>query len=84
MHMHMHSSLHLRLTRSMAAPAVTLVLVWAFGLSYSAGSPEWFQNISTNLFNLSGDIILGGLFPINDLTSNLNQRREPDNISCER
>uniref|UniRef100_A0A671VZM8 Taste receptor type 1 member 3 n=1 Tax=Sparus aurata TaxID=8175 RepID=A0A671VZM8_SPAAU len=67
----------------MAALAVTLVLVWAFGLSYSASSPEWFQNISTNLFNLSGDIILGGLFPINDLTSNLSQRREPDNISCE-
>lgn len=84
MHMHMHSSLHLRLIRSMAALAVTLVLVWAFGLSYSASSPEWFQNISTNLFNLSGDIILGGLFPINDLTSNLSQRREPDNISCER
>ncbi|XP_073323757.1 taste receptor type 1 member 3 [Pagrus major] len=67
----------------MAAPAVLLVLCWAFGLSYSASSPEWFQNISTNLFNLSGDIMLGGLFPINQLTSNLSQRREPDNISCE-
>ena len=82
--MHMHSSLQLRLIRSMAAPAVMLVLFWAFGLSYAAGSPEWFQNISTNLFNLSGDIILGGLFPINYLSSNLTQRREPDNISCDR
>uniref|UniRef100_A0A3Q3WB43 Taste receptor type 1 member 3 n=1 Tax=Mola mola TaxID=94237 RepID=A0A3Q3WB43_MOLML len=36
-------------------------------------TPEWFQNISTSLFSLPGDIMLGGLFPINELTSNLNQ-----------
>ncbi|CAJ1050516.1 taste receptor type 1 member 3 [Xyrichtys novacula] len=29
------------------------------------------------------DIILGGLFPINDVTSNLTQRRVPHNISCD-
>lgn len=68
----------------MAAPATLLVLLWAFRLSLSAAVPEWFDNISTDLFNLSGDIMLGGLFPINLLTSNLTQRTEPDNISCER
>ncbi|XP_039972000.1 taste receptor type 1 member 3 [Xiphias gladius] len=69
----------------MAAPFILLVLCWEFRLSCSAhGSPEWFRNISTSLFSLSGDIMLGGLFPINQLTSNLSQRREPNNVSCER
>ncbi|XP_076607442.1 taste receptor type 1 member 3 [Chaetodon auriga] len=67
----------------MVAPVMLMVLCWAFRLSCSAGTPEWFHNISTNLFNLSGDIKLGGLFPIKQLTSNLSQRREPDNISCD-
>ncbi|XP_033481912.1 taste receptor type 1 member 3 [Epinephelus lanceolatus] len=67
----------------MSAPVTLLVLCWALRLSCSASSPEWFQHISTSLFNLSGDVVLGGLFPINLLTSNLSQRREPDNISCE-
>nr|APG29590.1 taste receptor type 1 member 3 [Siniperca chuatsi] len=65
----------------MTAPFILLVMCWAFRLSCS--SPEWFHNISTSLFNLSGDIMLGGLFPINQLTSNLSQRREPNNVSCE-
>lgn len=68
----------------MAAPAALLVLFWAFSLSCSASTPEWFHNISTSLFNLSGDVMLGGLFPISQLTSNLTQRTEPDNISCEK
>lgn len=68
----------------MTAPATLLVLFWAFRLSCFASNPEWFQNVSTNLFNLSGDIMLGGLFSINQLTSNLTQRRVPDNISCDR
>ncbi|KAF7659174.1 hypothetical protein LDENG_00002160 [Lucifuga dentata] len=59
------------------------VLCWMFSLSCSQSSPEWFQNISTNLFSLSGDILLGGLFPINQLTRNLSNRMEPDNINCE-
>ncbi|XP_070815693.1 taste receptor type 1 member 3 [Chaetodon trifascialis] len=67
----------------MVAPVMLMVLCCAFRLSCSAGTPKWFYNISTNLFNLSGDIKLGGLFPINQLTSNLSQRREPDNISCD-
>ncbi|XP_038553547.1 taste receptor type 1 member 3 [Micropterus salmoides] len=67
----------------MAAPFILLVMCWAFKLSCSASSPEWFQNISTSLFNLSGDIMLGGLFPINQLTSNLSQRTEPNDISCD-
>lgn len=67
----------------MVPPAALLLFPWAFGLSFSAAVPEWFDNISTNLFNLSGDIMLGGLFPINRLTGNLTQRTVPDNISCE-
>ncbi|XP_054473702.1 taste receptor type 1 member 3 [Anoplopoma fimbria] len=66
----------------MAAPFTLLVLCCAFTLSCSE-KPEWFHNISTNLFNLSGDIMLGGLFPINQLSSNLSQMTEPNNISCE-
>ncbi|KAL6464954.1 hypothetical protein MHYP_G00272710 [Metynnis hypsauchen] len=45
-------------------------------------NPQWFKNISTNLFRSPGDILLGGLFPINQLTSNLSQRAEPDDIHC--
>ncbi|XP_051272037.1 taste receptor type 1 member 3 [Dicentrarchus labrax] len=67
----------------MAAHVILLVLCCAFRLSSSASTPAWFDNISTSLFNLSGDIMLGGLFPINQLTSNLSERTEPDNISCE-
>lgn len=78
------SSPSLLLVCSMATAFRVLVLYWAFRLSCSASSPEWFQNISTSLFDLSGDIMLGGLFPINQLTSNLSQRSEPNNISCER
>ncbi|XP_034543607.1 taste receptor type 1 member 3 [Notolabrus celidotus] len=67
----------------MAAPFPLLILCLTFRLSHSVTSPEWFNNISTSLFDLPGDIMLGGLFSINDLTSNLTQRREPNNISCE-
>ncbi|XP_068172336.1 taste receptor type 1 member 3 [Antennarius striatus] len=65
----------------MAAPLTALVLCWAFSLSCS--TPEWFHNISTSLFSLSGDVMLGGLFPINEISSNLYQRREPNDISCK-
>ncbi|XP_034388123.1 taste receptor type 1 member 3 [Cyclopterus lumpus] len=67
----------------MAAPFTLLVLCCTFRLSCTENPPEWFHNISTSLFDLSGDIMLGGLFPINQLSSNLSQRREPNNISCE-
>ncbi|XP_061688270.1 taste receptor type 1 member 3 [Syngnathoides biaculeatus] len=60
-----------------------LVLCWTSRLTFCMTSPEWFQNISTNLFNLSGDIMLGGLFTINQLTSNLTQRTKPNDIRCE-
>ncbi|KAM9859328.1 taste receptor type 1 member 3 [Aulostomus maculatus] len=69
----------------MTGPLHLLVLCWMATLSCStSSSPEWFQNISTSLFNLSGDIMLGGLFPINSLSSDLSQRKEPSNISCDR
>ncbi|XP_031422953.1 taste receptor type 1 member 3 [Clupea harengus] len=48
----------------------------------SMGSADWLQNISTDLFRSPGDILLGGLFPINELTSNLSEREEPDEIQC--
>ncbi|XP_038871260.1 taste receptor type 1 member 3-like [Salvelinus namaycush] len=68
----------------MAVPLRLLVLCWVLGAGRSQSSPPWFQNITTNLFNSSGDILLGGLFPINELTSNLSHRVKPDNISCDR
>ncbi|CAL8339941.1 unnamed protein product [Merluccius merluccius] len=61
-----------------------LVLCWVFGLASGNNSTEWFRNISTNLFNLPGDIVLGGLFPINTLTSNLSDRIKPSDLACER
>ncbi|XP_008287970.1 taste receptor type 1 member 3 [Stegastes partitus] len=67
----------------MALCFILLVACWPFTPSCSATLPQWLQHISTSLFNLSGDIVLGGLFPINQLTSNLSLRREPDNVSCE-
>uniref|UniRef100_A0A3Q0S2W6 Taste receptor type 1 member 3 n=1 Tax=Amphilophus citrinellus TaxID=61819 RepID=A0A3Q0S2W6_AMPCI len=42
-----------------------------------------FSNISTNLFSLSGDIMLGGLFPINNLSSTLGEIIEPNQITSE-
>ncbi|XP_054640489.1 taste receptor type 1 member 3 [Dunckerocampus dactyliophorus] len=59
-----------------------LVLCWT--VTYCVSSPAWFQNISTSIFHLSGDIMLGGLFSINEVTSNLSQRTKPNDISCER
>ncbi|XP_026205130.1 taste receptor type 1 member 3 [Anabas testudineus] len=68
----------------MAAPFIWLTLWCTFSLTCGAYSaPEWFHNISTSLFNLSGDIMLGGLFPINQLSSNLSQWTTPDSITCE-
>ncbi|XP_071350439.1 taste receptor type 1 member 3 [Trachinotus anak] len=84
MHSVHDSSFSFWLISIMAASFILLVLCWLFRLSCSRNdSPEWFHNISTNLFYLSGDIMLGGLFPINELSSNLSQRTEPDDISCE-
>ncbi|XP_019747950.1 taste receptor type 1 member 3 [Hippocampus comes] len=67
----------------MAVSLNLLVLFCTLRLACCVTSPAWFQNISTSLFNLSGDIMLGGLFSINQLTSNLSQRTEPNDISCE-
>ncbi|KAF3690015.1 Taste receptor type 1 member 3 Sweet taste receptor T1R3 Precursor [Channa argus] len=68
----------------MAAPFLPLILWFTIRLSCSVhGAPEWFQNISTSLFNLSGDIMLGGLFPLNQLSSNLSEWTDPDSVTCE-
>ncbi|XP_005943707.1 taste receptor type 1 member 3 [Haplochromis burtoni] len=67
----------------MASRFTLLVLCCFFTLGCSESLPEWVSNISTNLFSLSGDIMLGGLFPINDVTSNLSNITEPNQISCE-
>ncbi|XP_047439495.1 taste receptor type 1 member 3 [Mugil cephalus] len=65
------------------APRCVLLVVCC--CAFSAGtSTEWFRNISTSLFHLNGDIKLGGLFPINELSSNLSDRKEPNAIRCER
>lgn len=62
-----------------------ILVIWGCLLNSGYGAnPPWFQNITTNLFKSTGDILLGGLFPINQLTSNLTERVEPDDISCSR
>uniref|UniRef100_A0A3B4GS90 Taste receptor type 1 member 3 n=1 Tax=Pundamilia nyererei TaxID=303518 RepID=A0A3B4GS90_9CICH len=67
----------------MASRFALLVLCCFFTLSCSESLPEWVNNISTSLFSLSGDIMLGGLFPINDVTSSLSDITEPNQIRCE-
>ncbi|KAJ0068902.1 hypothetical protein NL108_014010 [Boleophthalmus pectinirostris] len=58
-----------------------LVLALVLGRSTSN---EWFKNISTSLFTLPGDILIGGLFPINQLTSNLSEQNKPGDVQCAR
>ncbi|MBN3307718.1 TS1R3 protein, partial [Amia calva] len=49
------------------------------------GFPAWFKNISTDLFWSKGDIMLGGIFPINELgNSSSSQREQPDDVHCDR
>ncbi|XP_075997299.1 taste receptor type 1 member 3 [Genypterus blacodes] len=66
----------------MAEALGLLVLCCVFRLSCSQSSPEWFQNISTDVFSMSGDILLGGLFQINQFTDSLSPLK-PGNIRCE-
>ena len=68
----------------MAGVLDLLALGWVFGLASGDNSTAWFGNISTNLFFLPGDVVLGGLFPINSITSNLSHRLTPNDLSCER
>ncbi|KAM4582727.1 taste receptor type 1 member 3 [Fundulus diaphanus] len=56
---------------------------WALRPCCSVSSPEWFQNISTNLFSFPGDVNLGGLFPINQQLDNVTLISEPNSIKCE-
>ncbi|XP_041836839.1 taste receptor type 1 member 3 [Melanotaenia boesemani] len=67
----------------MALALILLVVYWHLGPGCSVSSPEWFSNITTDLFSLPGDIMLGGLFPINKQPNNLSFLNEPDNIKCE-
>ncbi|CAL8338799.1 unnamed protein product [Lota lota] len=68
----------------MAVAFNLLVICWVFRLASGNNSTDWFVNISTNLFYLPGDIMLGGLFPINSITSNLSDRMKPNDLACER
>ncbi|KAG9352932.1 hypothetical protein JZ751_017508 [Albula glossodonta] len=72
------------LSLSLSAALVLLFLCWMFGRSCNGQTPQWFQDISTALFHSPGNFSIGGLFPINELTSNLSQREEPDDIHCDR
>ncbi|XDV51232.1 hypothetical protein PO909_020153 [Leuciscus waleckii] len=65
----------------MAKEWTLLVLCGILGSGLSK-NPSWFENISTNLFKSPGDILIGGLFPINELTSELSKRVKPDDIEC--
>ncbi|KAJ8400732.1 hypothetical protein AAFF_G00395010 [Aldrovandia affinis] len=60
-----------------------LVLCWVFGRGRGDEKPEWFQDISIDLFESPGNFSVGGLFPINEITSNLIHREEPDDIHCD-
>ncbi|XP_051957904.1 taste receptor type 1 member 3 [Xyrauchen texanus] len=61
-----------------------LLLCLGFLGSGLSQNPPWFKNISTSLFKSPGDILLGGLFPINEITSNLSKHVKPDDIECNR
>ncbi|XP_064162179.1 taste receptor type 1 member 3 [Anguilla rostrata] len=67
----------------MVMPLRLLILCWVFGQG-CGDTPQWFQDISTDLFHSPGNFSLGGLFPINELTSNLSTREQPDDIHCDR
>ncbi|XP_051769381.1 taste receptor type 1 member 3 isoform X2 [Ctenopharyngodon idella] len=60
----------------------TLLLLCGILGSGLSENPSWFENISTNLFKSPGDIMIGGLFPINELTSVLSKRVKPDDLEC--
>ncbi|KAI1890497.1 hypothetical protein AGOR_G00154310 [Albula goreensis] len=68
----------------MVVPLRLLFLCWMFGRGCNGQTPQWFQDISTALFHSPGNFSIGGLFPINELTSNLSQREEPDDIHCDK
>ncbi|RXN23067.1 taste receptor type 1 member 3-like isoform X3 [Labeo rohita] len=70
----------MRLDR-MAKEWTLLVLCGILGTGFSE-KPSWFGNISTSLFKSPGDILIGGLFPINELTSELSKRVKPDDLEC--
>ncbi|KAJ0068901.1 hypothetical protein NL108_014011 [Boleophthalmus pectinirostris] len=59
-----------------------LIFCCVVNLGYGLSSNEWFKDVPTDLFNLSGDVILGGLFPTRLLTSNLSERTKPDELTC--
>lgn len=67
----------------MAKEWTLLVLCGILGSGFSK-NPSWFENISTNLFKSPGDILIGGIFPINELTSELSKRVKPDDLECNR
>ncbi|KAM9443980.1 taste receptor type 1 member 3 [Clarias gariepinus] len=65
------------------AKLAKLLILCCLLSSANGANPPWFQKITTNLFKSPGDILLGGLFPINQLTSNLTERLEPDDVQCK-
>ncbi|XP_067287906.1 taste receptor type 1 member 3 [Pseudorasbora parva] len=67
----------------MAKEWTLLVLCGILGSGLSQ-NPWWFENITTDIFKSPGDILIGGLFPINELTSVLSERVKPDDLECNR
>lgn len=67
----------------MAMEWTLMVLCGILGSGLS-DNPPWFINITTDLFRSPGDIMIGGIFPIKKLTSNLSERVKPDDVHCDR
>ncbi|XP_024126448.1 taste receptor type 1 member 3 [Oryzias melastigma] len=66
----------------MAACLLLLVVCWLFRPVCT--SPEWFNNISTDLFSMPGDIKLGGLFPIKEQSNGTsNDSTKLNSITCD-
>ncbi|RVE73298.1 hypothetical protein OJAV_G00046520 [Oryzias javanicus] len=66
----------------MATCFLLLVVCWLFRPGCT--SPEWFKNISTDLFNMSGDIKLGGLFPIKEQSNDTsNYSTKLNSVTCD-
>ncbi|NP_001098195.1 taste receptor type 1 member 3 precursor [Oryzias latipes] len=66
----------------MALCFLLLAVCWL--LRPGCSSPNWFNNISTDLFSMPGDVKLGGLFPIKEQSNEVsNDLTKLNSVSCD-